>query len=70
MLASLRKREEAWDIVIIGGGATGMGIAVDAASRGYAVCLLERSDFGQGTSVVRPSLSMAGVSIYNKGNIL
>ena len=39
-----------WDIVIIGGGATGVGIAIDAASRKYDVLLLERSDFGKGTS--------------------
>ena len=40
---------ETWDIVIIGGGATGVGAAVDAASRGYSTLLLEQSDFGKGT---------------------
>ena len=69
MLASLRKREEAWDIVIIGGGATGVGIAVDAASRGYAVCLLERSDFGQGTSSRSTKLIHGGVRYLQQGNI-
>jgi glycerol-3-phosphate dehydrogenase len=69
MLASLRKREEAWDLVIIGGGATGVGIAVDAASRGYAVCLLERSDFGQGTSSRSTKLIHGGVRYLQQGNI-
>jgi glycerol-3-phosphate dehydrogenase len=44
-----RPAAHSWDIVVIGGGATGVGIAVDAASRGY-VLLLEQRDFGKGTS--------------------
>ena len=39
-----------WDICIIGGGASGLGIAVDAASRGYKTVLLEKYDFAKGTS--------------------
>ena len=39
-----------WDICIIGGGASGLGIAVDAASRGYKTVLLEKFDFAKGTS--------------------
>ena len=50
MLSDIRNRKTPWDIAIIGGGATGVGIAVDAASRGFSVVLLERGDFGQGTS--------------------
>ena len=49
-LNRLLERSEPWDIAVIGGGATGVGVAVDAASRGYSVCLLEQSDFGKGTS--------------------
>ena len=50
MIAQVHQRHEPWDIVVIGGGATGVGIAVDAASRGYDVLLLEQHDFGKGTS--------------------
>ncbi|HTN38356.1 MAG TPA: FAD-dependent oxidoreductase, partial [Arachidicoccus sp.] len=41
---------ENWDIVVIGGGATGLGLAVDAASRGFKTLLLEQGDFAKGTS--------------------
>jgi glycerol-3-phosphate dehydrogenase len=41
---------EPFDVVVIGGGITGAGVALDAASRGYSVALLERDDFAQGTS--------------------
>lgn len=41
---------ERFDVVVIGGGITGAGVALDAASRGYSVALLERDDFSQGTS--------------------
>ena len=39
-----------WDMIVIGGGATGLGIAMDAVSRGYKTLLLEGSDFAKGTS--------------------
>ena len=42
--------DKIWDIIIIGGGATGLGAGVDAASRGYDTLLLEQSDFAKGTS--------------------
>src|SRR5689334_24465573 len=41
---------ERFDIVVIGGGITGAGVALDAASRGYSVALLEKADFASGTS--------------------
>ena len=69
MLARVRDREEPWDIVIVGGGATGVGVAVDAASRGYAVLLLERSDFGKGTSSRSTKLVHGGVRYLEQGNI-
>ena len=62
-------RREPWDIAVIGGGATGVGIAVDAASRGYAVCLLEQSDFGKGTSSRSTKLVHGGVRYLQQGNI-
>ncbi len=42
--------EKTWDTIIIGGGATGLGAGLDAASRGYDTLLLEQSDFAKGTS--------------------
>ena len=48
--------EECWDIVIIGGGATGLGTAVDAATRGYRTLLVEQEDFAQAPSLAPPSL--------------
>jgi len=62
-------RATAWDMVIVGGGATGMGMAVDAASRGYEVLLLERSDFGKGTSSRSTKLVHGGVRYLEQGNL-
>jgi glycerol-3-phosphate dehydrogenase len=56
-------------MVIIGGGATGVGCAVDAASRGYEVLLLEQSDFGKGTSSRSTKLVHGGVRYLEQGNI-
>ena len=69
MIARLEERREPWDILVIGGGATGMGIAVDAASRGYAVLLLEQHDFGKGTSSRSTKLVHGGVRYLEQGNI-
>ena len=69
MLARLDDRRHPWDIVIIGGGATGVGIAVDAASRGYEVLLLEQHDFGKGTSSRSTKLVHGGVRYLEQGNI-
>lgn len=68
-LQRLIQREEPWDIAIIGGGATGVGIAVDAASRGYSVVLLEQHDFGKGTSSRSTKLIHGGVRYLQQGNI-
>ena len=69
MIARLDARREPWDIVVIGGGATGVGIAVDAASRGYDVLLLEQHDFGKGTSSRSTKLVHGGVRYLEQGNI-
>ena len=58
-----------WDIVIIGGGATGLGAALDAAARGYKTLLVERSDFAQGTSSRSTKLIHGGVRYLEQGNI-
>src|SRR5258708_6350428 len=65
----LLARDAPWDMAVIGGGATGVGIAVDAASRGYAVCLVEQSDFGKGTSSRSTKLVHGGVRYLQQGNV-
>jgi glycerol-3-phosphate dehydrogenase len=62
-------RHQPWDIAIIGGGATGVGIAVDAAARGYSTVLLEQADFGKGTSSRSTKLVHGGVRYLQQGNI-
>ena len=69
MLARVRARSAPWDIIVIGGGATGAGVAVDAASRGFDVLLLEREDFGKGTSSRSTKLVHGGVRYLEQGNI-
>src|SRR5258706_15052373 len=58
-----------WDVSIIGGGATGLGIAVDAASRGLKTLLLEKFDFAKGTSSRSTKLVHGGVRYLQQGNI-
>lgn len=58
-----------WDLIVIGGGATGLGVAVDAASRGYATLLLEQSDFAKGTSSRSTKLVHGGVRYLAQGDI-
>ncbi|MCK0124425.1 glycerol-3-phosphate dehydrogenase/oxidase [Gelidibacter sp. F2691] len=58
-----------WDVIIIGGGATGLGVAVDSASRGYKTLLLEQSDFAKGTSSRSTKLIHGGVRYLAQGNI-
>jgi glycerol-3-phosphate dehydrogenase len=58
-----------WDVVVIGGGATGLGSAVDAAARGYRTLLLEAHDFAQGTSSRSTKLIHGGVRYLAQGNL-
>jgi glycerol-3-phosphate dehydrogenase len=58
-----------WDVIIIGGGATGLGAAVDAANRGYKTLLLEKYDFAKGTSSKATKLVHGGVRYLAQGNI-
>jgi glycerol-3-phosphate dehydrogenase len=60
---------ETWDILVIGGGATGLGTAVDAAARGYRTLLLEARDFAHGTSSRSTKLIHGGVRYLAQGNI-
>jgi len=68
-LRRLRERNEPWDVLVIGGGATGVGVALDAASRGLQVALVEQSDFGKGTSSRSTKLVHGGVRYLRQGNI-
>jgi glycerol-3-phosphate dehydrogenase len=72
MARKMRERaaqQKPWDIAIIGGGATGMGVAVDAAARGLDVVLLEAHDFGKGTSSRSTKLVHGGVRYLEQGNV-
>jgi len=69
MLDRARNHSTQWDIVIIGGGATGAGVAVDAASRGFDVLLVEREDFGKATSSRSTKLVHGGVRYLEQGNV-
>lgn len=63
------KSTRLWDIIIVGGGATGLGAAVDAAARGYKTLLVEQYDFGKGTSSRSTKLIHGGVRYLQQGNI-
>jgi glycerol-3-phosphate dehydrogenase len=69
MLNQARERSQPWDIIIVGGGATGAGVAVDAVTRGYATLLLEQHDFGKGTSSRSTKLVHGGVRYLEQGNV-
>jgi glycerol-3-phosphate dehydrogenase len=69
MRAALESEKGYWDVIVVGGGATGLGTAVDAASRGYKTLLLERSDFAKGTSSRSTKLVHGGVRYLRQGNI-
>jgi glycerol-3-phosphate dehydrogenase len=69
MYRRLRAHAEPWDMIVVGGGATGAGVAIDGASRGYDVLLLEQSDFGKGTSSRSTKLVHGGVRYLEQGNV-
>ncbi|MCA1802132.1 MAG: glycerol-3-phosphate dehydrogenase/oxidase, partial [Rhodothermaceae bacterium] len=66
---ALKTKTGYWDMIIAGGGATGLGVAVDAATRGYSVLLLEQSDFAKGTSSRSTKLVHGGVRYLQQGNV-
>jgi len=59
-----------WDVIVTGGGATGLGIALDSALRGFKTLLLEQSDFSKGTSSRSTKLVHGGVRYLAKGDVL
>uniref|UniRef100_UPI0040475D9D FAD-dependent oxidoreductase n=1 Tax=Mariniflexile sp. TaxID=1979402 RepID=UPI0040475D9D len=63
------KQHSNWDVIIIGGGASGLGIALDSATRGFKTLLLEQVDFAKGTSSRSTKLLHGGVRYLAQGNI-
>lgn len=60
---------EYWDVLVVGGGATGLGVAVDAAARGYKTLLLEMHDFAKATSSRSTKLVHGGVRYLQQGDV-
>ena len=69
LVEAVADTHQIWDIIVVGGGATGLGTALDAASRGYKTLLLEQSDFAKGTSSRSTKLVHGGVRYLAQGNI-
>ena len=68
MIQKIRNNSIIYDFIVIGGGATGIGIAVEASARGYSVLLLEKSDFTKSTSSKSTKLVHGGVRYLAQGN--
>jgi glycerol-3-phosphate dehydrogenase len=69
LLRLLGKQTEPWDVLVIGGGATGLGAAVEAAARGFRTVLVERNDFAKGTSSRSTKLVHGGVRYLEQMNV-
>jgi glycerol-3-phosphate dehydrogenase len=69
VIARIESADKPWDFLVIGGGATGLGVAVDAAARGYSTLLVEQDDFAKGTSSRSTKLVHGGVRYLKQGNI-
>jgi len=68
-LKKISEIEIQWDLIVIGGGATGLGIAMDSVTRGYKTLLLEQSDFAKGTSSRSTKLVHGGVRYLAQGDV-
>src|SRR6266498_439269 len=68
LLQQIKDPKQIWDIIVIGGGATGLGCAVEAASRGYRTLLIEQSDFAKATSSRSTKLIHGGVRYLKQGD--
>lgn len=69
MIEEIRNHTDFWDIIIIGGGASGLGAAIEASSRGYKTLLLEKYDYSKGTSSRSTKLVHGGVRYLQQGNV-
>ena len=68
-LNEIKKQGQVWDIVVIGGGASGLGAAIDSVTRGFKTLLLEQADFTKGTSSRSTKLVHGGVRYLAQGNV-
>jgi glycerol-3-phosphate dehydrogenase len=69
-LERIQEKSKVWDIAVIGGGASGLGVALDALSRGLSVVLVDKSDFAKGTSSRSTKLVHGGVRYLAQGDIM
>lgn len=69
LLEQIESHNDYWDVLIIGGGATGLGCAVDSASRGYKTLMLDMHDFAKGTSSRSTKLVHGGVRYLQQGDV-
>ena len=69
MIVKLNNSSKLYDFIVIGGGATGIGVALEAAARGYSVVLLEKSDFTKSTSSKSTKLVHGGVRYLAQGDV-
>jgi len=69
MLDRISEKGKIWDVIVIGGGATGLGVALEASSRGYQTVLLEQHDFSKGTSSRSTKLIHGGIRYLQQGNV-
>lgn len=69
MVAAISDPGQTWDVIVIGGGATGLGAALEAASRGHRTALVERDDFAKGTSSRSTKLIHGGVRYLAQGRV-
>lgn len=70
LIKQISNDSKVWDMVVVGGGATGLGVAVDAALRGYSVALFEQHDFAKCTSSRSTKLVHGGVRYLQKGDMV
>ena len=69
LMENIADPDKVWDVIVVGGGATGLGTALDAASRGFQTLLLEQADFAKGTSSRSTKLVHGGVRYLAQGDI-
>ncbi len=69
LISKVSNESEIWDMIVIGGGATGLGVALDATLRGYSVALFEQHDFAKCTSSRSTKLVHGGVRYLQKGDV-
>ncbi|WKN32071.1 glycerol-3-phosphate dehydrogenase/oxidase [Porifericola rhodea] len=69
MINTIAEHDTIWDVIVIGGGATGLGAALEASSRGYTTLLLEQADFAKGTSSRSTKLAHGGVRYLQQGDV-